>query len=389
MAEPTILIANPGSASRKYALYVGDKQAASIHFEVEDNQVVYSYNSGKTQPAGISHVTFASSKIAEILELNGHNIADVDAVGVRIVAPSAYFQKSRILDSAAREHLAKLQITAPIHIDATMQEVHLLERFMPHKKLVGISDSAFHTTMPSHAKLYGISQSDANKLGIQRYGYHGLSVQSAIRSLDDYHSIPDNLIVCHLGSGSSITAVKEGKSIDTSMGYSPLEGLVMSTRSGSIDPTAVQALKTGLKLTPSDVQEYLNHKSGLLGLSGLSADIRELLQLEKEGNDDAKLALQMYVYHIQQGIGQMAASLGGIDAVIFTGTVGERSNILRSRICKPLHFLGIDVDTKRNLAAKHSDGIRRISHSGAPVAVYIIATDEMGEMAIQTRNLLS
>ncbi len=390
MSKSLLLVANPGSASRKYGLFKDGQKTADLHFEVENGQVVYGLNGSPPQPAGISHVTFALSKVGEIL-LNNQlltSVDDIQGICVRIVAPSPYFQQHRVLDAVALKHLRSLESIAPLHISATLQEIDLLEKYIPHTRLAGISDSAFHVSMPDHANLYGIPVPDAQKLGLQRYGYHGLSVKSVISKLKAYHSLPERAIVCHLGSGSSVTAVQHGKSIDTTMGFSPLEGLIMATRSGSIDPMAAHILQSGLKLTTTKVEDYLNHKSGLLGISGVSSDIRELLLHEKSGNDNARLALAMYVYHVQQAIGQMSAALGGVDALIFTGTIGERSSIVRKRIITKLSFLGVDLDPDRNSKKVQYDSMHRISHSGNPVSVYAISTDEMSEMAQQAQQLL-
>lgn len=376
------LIVNPGSASRKYALYKDTIKIASIHFETKGKQVFFSINNQDPQLAGISHITFASSILAKLLVNNNliTELNDIEVVVIRIVAPSDYFQEHRVLNSIARQNLQKLEETDPVHVSVTIQEICLLEKFIPHKKLIGISDSAFHATMPKYSQTYGIAQKDAKKFGIKRYGYHGLSVQSVIKQLHTHNSLPEKLIVCHLGGGSSITAVKNGKSIDTSMGYSPLEGLLMSTRSGNIDPTALDILQKGLKLTPAKLQDYLYHQCGLLGVSGKSSDIRDLLVYEKEKDEQSKLALQMYVNRIQQFIGQMSASLGGIDAIVFTGTIGERSATIRNRICKRLQFLGIELDKTLNKQKKVVTELIRISTSGAPVSIYIIPTDEMSQM---------
>jgi len=384
-----ILVVNPGSASRKYALYDGKDKKAVVHFELEKQKVVYSINGGETIDSGISHLAFATSKLGDILISNGFitDVSEIHKIAVRVVAPSPFFQSHRILDEAAIANLKKLDSYAPLHISATLQEIQLIQKFLSPEELVGISDSAFHTTLPPKARSYGIPTKDAKDLGIERYGFHGLSVQSVVRKIKDYHSIPAKLVVCHLGSGSSVTALSHGKSVETTMGYSPLEGLVMATRSGSLDPTAAHALQVGLKLSPTKLQEYLNLQSGLLGISGKTSDIRELLSYEKQDDELSKLALEMYVYHAQLAIGQMAAALGGIDALLFTGTVGERSFIIRNRICHNLQFLGVEIDKEQNRQTVEPDRVTKISPHGCPVSTYVVPTDEMGEMAEQAQLL--
>lgn len=389
MSERSILVVNPGSASRKYALYHDNTLQITAHFELEGDKVVYSVNNAKPQKSELNHIAFSASKVPEIIGLDKDTTRAPDVnIALRVVAPSRYFQQHRLLNQTALAKLTELEQFAPLHISETLQELLLLKRFVPHHKLIGVSDSAYHATMPDKARHYGISLKDAEYLQIYRYGYHGLSVQSVVRQLTNNYSLPERLLVCHLGSGASITAILNGRSVDTTMGYSPLEGLVMSTRSGSIDPTAIQALKVGLNLTPVRLQEYLNNQSGLLGVSGISNDIRVLLNLEKTGHKLAKLALSMYIYRIQQAIGQMSASLGGIDAIIFTGTVGERSSIIRNRVCRQLHFLGIELDNSKNNKPKFIENISTISVTGSPVNAYIIPTNEMSEMFQSAKTLL-
>src|SRR3989344_1284746 len=321
--DSLILIANPGSASRKYALYDNDSCLIKIHFEVIDSKIIYDVEQDSkatvSSPASLSHLAFAASKVASILREYGllQTTDQIKTIALRVVAPSSYFQADRILDKQAFDKLAKLEPRASLHIKAS---------------LLGVSDSSFHRTMPDHARNYALPLDDADRLDIRRFGYHGLSVESVANIIKSDGKLPLRLVVCHLGSGSSVTAVRSGKSIDTTMGYSPLEGLMMSTRSGSLDITAAQALQAGLKLSDQDLQNYLNDKSGLLGVSNISSDIRILLRLERQSNHHAKLALDMYVYRVAQAIGQMAAALGGIDALVFTGTVGERSAPIRRRI---------------------------------------------------------
>jgi acetate kinase len=257
-----------------------------------------------------------------------------------------------------------------------LQEAKLLQSSFPKVSIIGASDSAFHAEKPLHAATYGISQTDAKAADVWRFGYHGLSVASVVEKLREAKKLPKRLVVCHLGSGASVTAVLEGKSIDTSMGYSPLEGLVMSTRSGSIDPTAVDTLATARKVSAKKLQHYLNAESGLLGLSGESDDIRELLVLEEKGHKGATLALDTYVYRVQLAIGQMVAALGGIDGLVFTGTVGERSAIIRRRIVSAMLYLGLALDSRVHEPIDNPQDITVISQSRHPAIVMIVPTDE-------------
>ncbi len=390
MSQPLILVANPGSASRKYALYEGSTNITNVHFEVDNKRVVCSINDGPAEPVDVNHVTFSLSKLGELLVDNKliKGLSDIQAIGIRVVAPSTYFQQHRYLDAKALEHLRKQEHIAPLHVSATLQEIVQLEKLLPRVKMFAISDSAFHATMPEYARHYGIPLNDAKKFGIMRYGYHGLSVESVVQTLASYHSVPGKLVVCHLGGGVSVSAVLDGKSIDTTMGYSPLEGLLMATRSGDIDPSAAHILQNGLHIPASTFQNYLNDRSGLLGVSGLSSDIRELLMYENKGNEHASLALNMFVYRIQQAIGKMAASLHGIEALVFTGTIGERSAIIRHRVCQDLRFLGIETDSHRNKPNTLSTPVHAISKTGSPVTTSVVSTNEMYQIAQATQELL-
>lgn len=260
------------------------------------------------------------------------------------------------------------------------------EIFGEDKPIIGVSDSAFHATIPEQAKLYAIPIEDSRRFGIRRFGYHGISVQSVIgRTAGLLGRMPEKVIVCHLGGGASITAVKNGQSIDTSMGFTPLEGLVMATRVGDIDAGTVLYLSEKLNKNQKELEAYFNNNCGLLGLSGKSDDIRELLVNEKNGDLDSKLALQIYVNRIKQYIGRMAAVLGGVDLLIFAGTVGERSFIMRERICDNLKFLGIELDEEMN---NKSEGVEaEIGKTGGGTQILIVKTDEMEEIAKETYRL--
>jgi len=306
---------------------------------------------------------------------------------MRIVAPSTFFQTHRLLNKISLGHLKELEPNAILHISAILQETELLKVTLPNVPIWGISDSAFHSTKPLHSHSYAISQSYAHELDIWRFGYHGISVSSVVKNLKCANKLPKRLIVCHLGGGASVTAVFDGKSLDSTMGYSPLEGLMMSTRSGSIDPTATEALRRGLNLDKEKLQILLNTTSGLLGVSNLSGDIRELLEFEKSGKEEAKLALDMYVSRVQQAIGQMVAVSGGIDALVFTGTVGERSAVIRKRVVSNLQYLGLAIDAKQNHESISPKVICNISRVDHPVDIFIVPSDEEPRIAQHTRRL--
>ena len=376
-----MLIANPGSASRKYALYESDKCIAKLHFENVDKNIVYTFeqNGHKIGPrkAGISHLTFAAAKVLEILQDNKlAGGGQIPAVAVRIVAPSEYFQAHRILDEKSVQKLKRMAAEGFLHAGIVLQEIDIINSSIKPEKLIGISDSAFHSTMPEFAGRYAISQMLTAKNGIRRFGYHGLSAESVTGQLRTANKLSARTVICHLGSGCSVTALRDGKSVDNSMGYSPLEGIMMATRSGNIDVTAAQRLQEELSFSDEELQELLNNQSGLLGVSGKSSDIRDLLVLEKNDDGAARLALKMFVYQVQQGIGRMAAVLGGIDILVFTGTVGERSSEIRKRIVQNLHFLGLWLDARTNHQNLEHGAVTLISKDHHPARIYVVPADE-------------
>jgi acetate kinase len=275
----------------------------------------------------------------------------------------------------------------PLHIDAVLHEYAALHEVFADVPIVGVSDSAFHATKPDFAWNYGLPLADSDKLEIKRFGYHGLSAAAAIRVLRDHDKLPPKVVICHLGSGASVTAVWHGKSRDTTMGYSPLEGLVMATRSGSVDPVAVSVLKRSLRLDDAQMEAYLNEQSGLLGLSGTSDDIRILLKRETDGDHFAHLALETYVFSVQKAIGQMSAVLGGIDLLVFTGTVGERSASIRARVLSPFHYLDLALDHHGNLACTAPTELTCVSRLAHSRPVFVIPADEAAEIARHTLRI--
>jgi acetate kinase len=390
MATPLILVANPGSASRKYALFEGARLRASLHFEHADGRIICTILTDDTQkevPVKLGELAKAPSLLAHLL--HDHQVLANDEkihrIGLRIVAPSSYFLEHRELDNEAAEALKAMHARAPLHVAATLQELEALREQFKDTPIIGASDSAFHKTKPDYAWNYGIPLEDADRLEIKRFGYHGLSVASAVHTLKHLGKLPPRLIITHLGSGVSITAVRGGRSQDTSMGYSPLEGAIMATRSGSIDVMAASALKEALDLNEEGLVAYLNQHSGLKGLGGTS-DIRELLQHESQGDHRAALALQTFVYSIQKTIGQMSAALGGVDMLAFTGTVGERSNPIRERILENLHYLDLLLDKQTNNECISPTKPVIISRPAASKPIIVLPADEAAEIAKITQT---
>lgn len=384
-SESLILVVNPGSSSRKYGLFINGKKSVTINFEFEDNKII-----GKIEYAGEKHLTvYDDADLSAVSRyilplLHEHKVICIDdtinTIGIRVVAPTMRFAHDELITDETITALEEVQQKAPLHVTTVLSEIKQIKTFFAGVSLVAISDTAFHTTKPEWAWNYGIDVEMAEKFGIKRYGYHGISVGSVVWHLKDNNTLLPKTIVCHVGSGSSVTAVENGKSVDTTMGYSPLEGLIMASRCGNIDVSAALAIKRELHLTDDGLEQYLNKQSGLLGISGSSNDIRQLRVGEEQGDERAKLALKMFVYRIQQAVGQMVASMGGVDCIVFTATVTERSSVLRERILNDLEYLGFIYDPGLNTQIFEPSGIVNV---GIPTSkpILVISTDESAEIA--------
>lgn len=383
--EKKYLIVNPGSASRKYALYIGAIEAFQAYFEAEDGGfVVTKKNADHEEKIKISEREFDESAEKTLAFLIADGIIadknEISAVGFRIVASGDYFIKTKLIDGEYVKKLTEVQEMAPLHISAALSEIQKFTTLIKGVPFVGVSDSAFHAAMPEKARIYALPIEITRELGIYRFGYHGISVQSVLRIARELiGKIPSRIIVCHLGSGSSITAVKDGKCLDTSMGFTPLEGVVMGTRPGDVDAGALIYLAKKLNLSPGELDEFLNHKCGLLGLSGKTNDVRELIVLSKKGDENARRALEIFVYRVQKYIGAYFAALGGLDLLIFTAAIGERSAIIRDLICQELEALGVKIDNEKNSRTIEKDGFIESGESAVKIAA--IKTDEMAEIA--------
>jgi len=392
--ETLTLIANPGSASRKYALYHRSSCIARLHFERQGNEIVCNlWHKGEEKQLVtlLQEVHEAPESVERILrdEAVIEPGAQIKHISLRVVSPSSFFLYNHVIDDEVIGQLEATVERAPLHIAATLEELKRLRHHFPDATVVGVSDSAFHITKPDYAWNYGLPLDDADRLDIKRFGYHGLSVASVVDVLKAEDKLPPKVIVCHLGGGASVSAVYKGRGFDTTMGYSPLEGLIMATRSGSIDPTAVRELKRALNLNTDQAEEYLNNRSGLLGLSGSSSDIRELLESEAAGDHRAELALNTYVFGVQKAVGQMIAALGGADLLVFTGTVGERSAPIRERVVAKLEFVDFVLDKRANERCNEPNKPTLISKVAHSKPVYVIQADEAGQMLKATHHLES
>lgn len=390
-----VLVANPGSSSRKYALYEEPTLAlrAEAHFEHESGAVVCTLETGDHShrvETSITNIAAAATEVESIFRREAVLGEDehISAVGLRVVAPSSYFMRDHLMDDAVVTKLEEIESLAPIHISATLSELRTLREHLHDVPVVAVSDSAFHRTKPPYAWNYGINIQDADRFEIKRYGYHGISVSSAIDELWNRGKLPPKVIVCHLGSGSSITAVFHGRSIDNTMGFTPLEGVVMATRSGDVSPGVVRALQAKLDMDWPGVEEYLNQHGGLLGIGG-SNDIRELLERERAGEHLAHLALSTLVHSIHKAIGGMMVALNGCDLLVFTGTVGERSAVLRKRIVAHLEHADFILDGMRNDTCTNPETFTSISQAAKSKPIIVIPTNEGIEIAKHTLKKLN
>lgn len=398
--EMKILVINAGSSSLKYQL-----------FDMKNEKVLAKGNCEKIGIKG-SFISFKTDKVKEEVkgDLKDHtealqkvmtlltdakigvikNLNEISAVGHRVVHGGSLFDKSCLLNKKILKEIESLKELAPIHTVANLAGINGCLKVMPKTPQVCVFDTSFHATMPEKAYTYGIKYEDAKKYNIRKYGFHGTSHRFVLGEVAKLLKKPAsklNVITCHIGNGSSITAIEKGKSIDTTMGLTPLEGLIMGTRSGDLDPSVIGVLCENKKMTASECINYLNKESGIYGVSGVSSDLRDINEAIKKGNKRARLALDMLIYRVKKYIGAYMAVLGKVDAIVFTGGVGENQEDLREEALKGLENFGIELDVKKN--AKLPRGtIEEISKPTSKVKVFRIPTDEELLIARDTKELI-
>lgn len=380
------LIINPGSVSKKYALFQNGTKVFSMYFEeTGDGFGICREKNGEQQKCeAIEAHTYLKAIDYFIEEATNDgvigSVRDIDAVGVRIVAPGTPFTEHQKLTDTYVSLLEKAKDVAPLHAPAILDEIYAAKALVPHAIHYGISDSAFHTSMPVHRRMFGLPRSDVNQYDIGRFGYHGLSMSSIARRSKSFFGIaPDRVIVCHIGGGISVTALHYQESVDTSMGYSPASGIMMGSRVGMFDADALVALMTRKGIRDIDqLPRYLNKESGFKGLTGFS-DLRLVLNKYTEGDACAAEALQMFRYQLHKQIGGHYAILGGLDALILTGTASVRNPFLRSYLLDGLGSLGILLDSERNDTLVGREGM--IHSDRGDVSVAVMRNDEMGEIS--------
>ena len=396
-----ILVLNCGSSSIKYKLFDMDKNDVIAQGGIEKIGMKGSFlkltdaNGEKViiekeipeHTCGVKFIfeVLTTGKYAVLKSLN-----ELNAVGHRMVHGGEKFNKSVLLTPEVLEAFAACNDLAPLHNPANLKGVNAVSELLPNIPQVGVFDTAFHQTMPDYAYLYAIPYELYQKYGVRRYGFHGTSHRFVSGEIFKYLNMPvegSKVITCHIGNGGSITAVKDGKSVDTTMGLTPLEGIMMGTRSGDIDGGAVTFLMEKEGLDSTGMSNLLNKKSGLLGISGVSSDMREVTASMEAGNERAALAKKMYAYRIKKYIGAFAAAMGGVDVIIFTGGVGENRHEVREAVCENMEFLGIKLDKEQNAKIMFGkDGI--ISTADSKVKVVVLPTDEELMIAQDTLELI-
>lgn len=396
-----ILVINAGSSSVKFQLYEMEDESVLAKGKVErigmDSAILSYEPSGKQEVRQVEEIlehTTAIRKVLDLLTDPEHGVlvstGEIQAVGHRVVHGGESFSSSVIINDEVKQEIKRLFDLAPLHNPAHLLGIQAVERNMPEVPQAVVFDTAFHQTMPPQSYLYPIPMVLYKKHKVRRYGFHGTShayvseraAKLMQRPLDEL-----KLVTCHIGNGASCTAVLNGKSYDTSMGMTPLEGLMMGTRSGDIDPAIVPYAMGKEELTLSEVNSMLNKHSGLMAISGISSDMREIVQAMGTGDRSAALAFDMYEYRLRKYIGAYAAAMNGIDALVFTAGVGENSADLRAAVCRKLTFLGLELDEQANEIRSGEE--RRISTEGSAVQVWVIPTNEELVIARDTHQLIS
>lgn len=395
-----ILVLNCGSSSIKYKLFDMTTKEVLAQGGIEKIGLVGSFlkltlpNGEKKilekdipeHTAGIEFIlnTLVSPEYGAIKSLD-----EINAVGHRMVHGGERFSESVLLNKEVLDAFIACNDLAPLHNPANLKGVNAVSAILPNVPQVGVFDTAFHQTMPDYAYMYAIPYELYEKYGVRRYGFHGTSHRYVSQRVCEFLGVDPKgkkIITCHIGNGGSISAIKDGKCIDTSMGLTPLEGLVMGTRSGDIDAGAVTFIMEKEGLNATGVSNLLNKKSGVLGVSGVSSDIRELEAAVAAGNPKAILAEKMYFYRIKKYIGAYAAALGGVDIILFTGGVGENQANCRSEVCEGLEFMGVKIDLEKN-KVRGEEAI--ISADDSKVTVAVIPTDEELMIASDTLAILN
>ncbi len=394
-----ILVLNSGSSSVKYKLIDTDGEHVLAEGGVEkigldDGFLKYKRADGSKAIINLG-LTDHKGAIEAVLRLltdptEGciRSYGEIDAVGHRVVHGGEKFAKSVLINDDVKRMIRECYDIAPLHNPANMTGIEAMEALLPGVPQVGVFDTAFHQTMPASSFMYALPYKYYKEDGVRRYGFHGTSHRYVSQRVCEILGVDIKdvkIITCHVGNGGSITAIEGGRSVDTSMGLTPTEGLMMGTRVGDVDPGALTYLMTKHGLTAADMQRIINKESGMAGISGISSDMREIEAAVNAGDERATLGLEMYIKRITKYIGAYAAEMGGVDIIVFTGGVGENQTGLRADVCAPLAFMGVEIDKEAN-AARGVEAV--ISTAASKVKVVVVPTDEELMIARDTAALV-
>lgn len=396
-----VLVLNCGSSSIKYKLFetvtkevlaqggiekIGLK-GSFLKFTLPSGEKVVLEKDIPEHTVGIEFIldTLVSKEYGCIASLE-----EIEAVGHRVVHGGEKFNQSVLIDKAVKEKIIECIDIAPLHNPANLKGIDAVEKILPSVPQVAVFDTAFHQSMPDYAYMYALPYEMYEKYGVRRYGFHGTSHRYVSRRACEFLGLPyesQRIITCHIGNGGSITAIKDGKSVDTSMGLTPVEGLMMGTRCGDVDAGALTFIQEKEGLDAKGLSTLVNKQSGVMGISGVSSDMREIESAIAEGNSRARLALSMYEYRIAKYVGAYAAALNGVDVIVFTGGVGENQAITRQVVCDHLGFMGVEIDADLNAKSRGTEV--ELSTPASKVRVVVIPTDEEYMIASDTEAILS
>jgi acetate kinase len=394
-----ILVINSGSSSLKYQLIDMTNEAVLAkglcdRIGIESSFLKHTkagHDSVVIEKDMYNHKVAIKEVINALTDRNLGVITSMDeisAIGHRVVHGGEKFYDSVVVDESVVQAIRDCFDMAPLHNPPAVVGIEACQAIMPNTPMVTVFDTAFHQTMPKHAYLYALPYDIYEKYGVRKYGFHGTSHKYVAHRAAAMLKRPLEelkLVSCHLGNGASLTAIRGGKSVDTTMGFTPLQGLAMGTRSGSVDPAIIKFIMDKEKMTIKEVDDYLNKKSGVLGISGISSDFRDLHAAADAGNERAALAIEIFCYRVKKYIGEYAAVLNGLDAVIFTAGIGENNDIVRRKVLEGLDYLGIAVDWDKNMIKGEE---KDISTPNARVRTLVIPTNEELAIARETVKLL-
>ncbi len=395
-----ILVVNAGSSSLKYQLFDMDTEKVIVkggceRIGIRGSKLTHKTEHGETDiEQDMPNHKVAMQMVLQALVHPSYGViksmTEIDAVGHRVLHSGGDFDRSVLLTDEVLKICKKNAELGPLHMPANINGIEACKEVMPYTPMALVFDTAFHATMPPHAYMYAIDYDDYKNYKIRKYGFHGTShkyvSQEAIKYLGG-KAEGTKIVTCHLGGGSSISAVKDGKCVDTSMGFTPLAGVPMGTRSGDIDPAVLEFLASKKNYTVIDCVNYLNKQCGVAGVSGVSSDFRDLTKAAAEGNERAKLALDLFAYGVKKYIGSYAAAMNGLDCLVFTAGIGENTWQVRKAVCEDMGFFGIEIDEAKN-ELKNDGAIHDITGKNSKVKVLVIPTNEELVIARETKELV-